>query len=436
MKRTMVGRAWRSALVLAVAVGVAGGGTVMAWRAHADEGTGSDCLTGWRAEGFSTAVGQALDLPYESLVGEPWASAAVDDTPLSEARGSLYYEGPIGQVVVGTAAKEAPENPFEARAHYPAPGGAAGESQATHDFGPLQHSRAQTEPGKAIADVRAAGVAVGDGSGVGAIAHADAQYTGDAIHGTNSSSAYDVNLGGVHIAQMTSLLQWKSDGTDSGSAATFTFQFHGVTANGQRVSSSNGDGFTFSNQAPSPGPAAHKQFADQVRQFNDALQKAGVGNFQLVLDEGTMQVSAGEILVDEVGFKADGAPGPLKTGAVEGASWQFGRTHEEVTTSRGPCEAVKELPPPEKSPSASTGPTVPLPPGGGYATATAAAPAPAQAHPVPAAASGPTRWASTGSALSEVPPHERPSPASILGDLQPRLLPAVPWDPRPGPLGG
>jgi hypothetical protein len=370
----------QGALVVALTAGLVGGARAVA-PVRADYSAGSDCLTGWRADGFSTAVGQALDLPYESLVGEPWASAVIDDTPKSEARGSLYYEGPIGQVVIGTAAKDAPDNPFDARALYPAPGGAAGESQSARDYGPAQHSEAKTQPGKAVADVRALGATAGEGSGTGAIAHADAAYLGDAVQGSNRSAAYDVNIAGLHIAMLNSLLQWKSDGTDGGTSATFSFQFHGVTANGQPVSSSNGDGFSFSSQAPSPGPAAHKQFADQVKQFNDALEKAGAGHYQFVINEGSMAVSAGKILVDEVGFKLEGAPAAFKTSAAQGASWQFGRTHEEVTTSRGPCDAVKELPPSEKAPSTGTGPALPVPkPGGGTARVTSVA---ASSHRIP-----------------------------------------------------
>lgn len=343
MRRTVMERISRGALVVALTAGLVGGGRA-ALPVRADAGGGGDCMTGWRSEGFSTAVGQALDLPFESLVGEPWASSLIDDTPRSESRASLYYEGPIGQLVIGTTSKSTPDNPFDARALYPAPGGALGESHAVHDYGPMQHTEAQAQPGRATADARVLGGSAGQGSGTGALAHSEATYAGDAIHGSDMSAAYDVNLGGLHIALMRSLLEWKSDGSDAGTTATFTLQFHGVTVNGQPVSSSSGDGFTFSNQAPSPGPAAHKQFEDQVRQFSDALQKGGAGQYQIVIAEGRMNVSAGQIDVDELGFKAETAPSPFKTSAVQGASWQFGRTVEQVQTSRGPCDAVRQLP--------------------------------------------------------------------------------------------
>ena len=361
MRRMVAARVTRSAMVVVLTAGLLGG-TRAALPVRADFDTGGDCMTGWRSEGFSTAMGQALDLPFESLVGEPWASSLIDDTPRAESRGSLYYEGPIGQLVIGTTSKGTPDNPFDARALYPAPGGALGESHAVHDYGPMQRTEAQAQPGKATADARVLGVSAGPDSGTGALAHSDATYTGDAIHGSNMSAAYDVNLGAVHIALMRSLLQWKSDGSDAGTTATFTLQFHGVTVNGQPVSSSSGDGFTFSNQAPSPGPAAHKQFEDQVKQFADALQKGGAGQYQIVISEGRMNVSAGQIDIDELGFKAEMAPSPLKTSAAQGASWQFGRTVEQVQTSRGPCDAVRQLPPyTDKAPAA--GPGLPPPPG-------------------------------------------------------------------------
>jgi hypothetical protein len=361
MRRTAVERISRGALIVALTAGLVGGGRA-ALPVRADFGSGGDCMTGWRSEGFSTAVGQALDLPYESLVGEPWASSLIDDTPRSESRASLYYEGPIGQLVIGTTSKSTPENPFDARALYPAPGGALGESHATHDYGPMQHTEAKAEPGKAYGDARVLGASAGKDSGTGALAHSDASYAGDALHGSNMSAAYDVSFGGLHIAMVRSLLDWKSDGSDAGTSATYTLQFHGVTVNGQPVSSSSGDGFTISNQAPSPGPAGHKQYEDQLKQFSDALQKAGAGQYQFVINEGRMNVSAGQIDVDELGFKVEMAPSPFKTSAAQGASWQFGRTVEQVTTSRGPCDAVRPLPSyTDKAPAA--GPGLPPPPG-------------------------------------------------------------------------
>ena len=365
MTPTARARAARGAVMMALVAGlVVGARGVMP--ARAESATGGDCMTGWRSEGFSTAMGQALDLPYETLVGEPWASSLIDDTPRSESRASLYDETSEGEVVIGTTSKGTPDNPFEARALYPAPGGGLGESHANHDYGAMHHSEASARPGAAVADARVLGASTGSDSGLGAQARSEAVYTGEAIHGSNMSAAYDIELGGLHIALMRTTLQWKSDGTDAGTVATYTVEFHGVTAGGKPVTSSSGDGFTFSDQSPSPGPAAHKQFEDQARQFSEAVDKAGAGEYRLVVGDGRLEVSAGQIDVDEIGLKAEGSPSPFKASAVQGANWQFGRTVEQVTTSRGPCDAVKPLPSFSDSKATGSAPSLPQPPGTQY----------------------------------------------------------------------
>lgn len=359
-RRRLVARG--AVAVALVGCAVCGGRSGLSARA---EGQAGDCLVGWRAQGYSAALGQAADLPYESLVGEPWASAEIDDTPRSEARASLYYEGPVGEVVIGTAAKSVPENPFDARALWPAPGGAFGTSHDAHDDGPVQHSEAEAEPGKAVGDVRALGASEGQGSGGGALAHAEAAFNGSSMTGSDMSVAYGVDLGALHISLMRSLLRWSSDGTDANSSATYTVEFHGVSINGQPISSSDGDGFTFSSQSPSPGAEAHKQYSGELKQFTDALEKSGAGEYHFVINEGSMKVSGGAIDVNEVGAKFDFRPAPFSKAAVQGASWQFGRTEEHVTTSRGSCDAVEPLPTSSHT-APPSGPNLPppQPPGG------------------------------------------------------------------------
>ena len=78
-----------------------------------------------------------------------------------------------------------------------------------------------------------------------------------------------------------------------------------------------------------------------------------------------MSVSAGSIDIDEMGIKAEMAPTPFKNSAVQGASWQFGRTVEQVTASRGPCDSVKPLPTVSDNKAAGSAPSVPQLPGGG-----------------------------------------------------------------------
>ena len=119
-RRTSTVRAARCALVLTAAAGVILGGS-SAWRAHADDVSGStggaDCVTGWNSNGTVAAIGEGVLFPYENLVGEPYADALIDDTPHSKSKASMGYEGFVGAVVLGTSNRKlGPDNPTSANA--------------------------------------------------------------------------------------------------------------------------------------------------------------------------------------------------------------------------------------------------------------------------------------------------------------------------------
>lgn len=394
-RRTSTVRAARRALVLTAVAGLLLGGST-AWRAHADDvsGTsaGADCVTGWNSNGTVAAVGEGVLFPYENLIGEPYADALIDDTPHSKSKASMGYEGFVGAVVLGTSNRKlGPDNPTSANAYYPPPaeGGYGGVHDA-HDFGPLGHTEAYDRPDRSYADARTGFVTGSDQASVGpSFAHSDVTVGANGLAGINRAATYDIRLGSLHIALATTDLVWKDDGTANGTIATWKTELHGVDVDGKPVFTSSGDGFSFNGQTPQPGPAAHKQSNDQFKQFSDALQKGGAGHYQVVLQDGTFSAADGSIDIDEVGLKIESIPDPLtKGGSVRGANIQFARLINHTNVSRGPCDAVKQMPEwtDKTPPSGPNLPPYPPPPSGQHPVTNAAGALPAlPAVPVPAA---------------------------------------------------
>jgi hypothetical protein len=396
-RRTSTVRAARRALILTAAAGVLLGGST-AWRAHADDvsgGTasgGPDCVIGWNSVANVAAIGQGLLLPYENLIGEPYAETVMDDTPHTKSKASMAYEGFVGAVVLGTSVKKlGPDNPTSANAYFPPPaeGGFGGVHDA-HDYGPLGHTEAYDRPDKSYADAKSGFVTGGEQASVGpSFAHSEVTAAMDGLSGIDRAAVYDIKLGSLHIGLATTDLVWKDNGTTSGTIATWKTVLHGVEVDGKPIFTSSGDGFSFSGQAPSPGPSAHKQTNDQFKQFSDALQKGGAGRYSVVLQDGTFSASEGTIDIDEVGLKIESFPDPLtKGGSLRGANVQLARLVNHTNVSRGPCDAVKTMPEwtDKTPPSGPNLPPYPPPPSGQHpvtnvSTALPALPAP----PAPAA---------------------------------------------------
>jgi hypothetical protein len=394
-------RVARRALILTAAAGIViGGGT--AWRAHADEAgaSGADCMTGWHSDGVVAAIGEGALFPYENLIGEPYAGALIDDTPHGTAKASNAYEGFVGAVLLGTSNRKlGPDNPTSANAYYPPPaeGGYGGVHDA-HDFGPLGHTEAVVSPSKSLADAKALFVTGGEGASVGpSLAHSEVNVGKDQLTGIDRAAAYDIHLGSLHIALAQTDMVWHSDGTDHGTVATWKMELHGVDVDGKSISSSNGDGFSFQGQSPQPGPAAHKQSNDQFKQFTEALQKGGAGRYAVVLNDGTFDVGTGSIDVDEVGLKIESIPDATKGGSLRGANIQFARLVNHTNVSRGPCDAVKEMPSwtDKTPPSGPNLPPYPPPPSGQHPVVSSALPA-LPAVPAPVAAPALPARASAG----------------------------------------
>jgi hypothetical protein len=393
-RRTSTVRFARRALVLTAVAGVIfGGGT--AWRAHADDvggssGGGADCVIGWNSTAAVAAIGEGALFPYENLIGEPYAETVMDDTPHTKSKASMAYEGFVGAVVLGTSVKKmGPDNPTSADAYFPPPaeGGFGGVHDA-HDYGPLGHTEAYDRPDKSYADAKSGFVSGGDQASVGpSFAHSEVTAAADGLSGIDRAAAYDIHLGSLHIALATTDLVWKDNGTTAGTVTTWKTVLHGVEVDGKPISTSSGDGFSFSGQAPSPGPSAHKQTNDQFKQFSDALQKGGAGRYQVVLQDGSFSAGSGSIDIDEVGLKIEAIPDPLtKGGSLRGANIQFARLINHTNVERGSCDAVRQMPEwtDKTPPSGPNLPPYPPPPSGQHPVTSVSA-----AHPAPPALPAP-----------------------------------------------
>lgn len=429
-------RVARGALVVTAAAGLLLGGSG-AWRAHADDTSGTaggpDCMIGWNSDSAVAAVGQGVLLPYENLIGEPYADTVIDDTPHSKSKASMAYEGFVGAVILGTSVKKlGPDNPTSADAYYPPPaeGGFGGVHDA-HDYGPLGHTEAYDRPDKSYADARTGFVTGGEQLSVGpSFAHNEATVAQSTLTGIDRAATYDIKLGSLHIALATTDLVWKNDGTANGTVAQWKMELHGVDVDGKTISSSNGDGFTFQGQSPEPGPAAHKQTNQQFKQFTDALAKGGAGHYDVKINDGTFNVSPGQIDIDEVGMLISSTPDPItKGGSVRGADVQLARLINHTNVERGTCDAVKQMPEwtDKTPPSGPNLPPYPPPPSGQHPVTNVGANLPALPAPavvVPAAAPSVSRSGTAAPAPA--------APPTVLDNVLNLVRPGGGLAPPPG----
>jgi hypothetical protein len=338
----VLSRITRRALVVSVGLALVAG--LGAWRAAADFGdSAADCITGYHSEGMAGAFAQGVEIPQENVAAQPYATANLNDTPTSHARANNFYPGYIGQALYDTASNYTPDSPFAVEAWYPQP--PKGKSADAHDDGPFAHTLAWAKPAESLADARTAFVAGGDQAAMGpSTAHVDMKYTGDLVQGLNQATAYNVTLGPLHIDVMKSAVSWKSDGTDQGTVATWTVQFHGVNIDGKRVAGSDANGFSLQGGAPAPGSASMEQTQTQEKQLSDALDKAGFAQAQVMAQPSTMRVEAGRIDMNGTALTLRIAPTSRRDNSGQAVSYQLGRTWLHVLVYRGSCDNVKAVP--------------------------------------------------------------------------------------------
>lgn len=335
----------------AVIVGVAGGtiATGGARFALAEEqvdpgfGSGPQCLTDYSADGNAVVIGGALEIPYENVAGGPYTAAALTAQPDSRALASEDYEGFAGEVVLGTSGFY-PSNPTTAQAFWPAPVG--GRSADQHDDGPLARTTAYAEPRRSVADAKAMNLGASDqGQGGGlTLAHSDSSYDGTVVKGTQTATGYGLGLGPLHVDFLRSQVEWKSDGTDVGSVATWRLEFHGLRNGGTPVYSASGDGWSFQGGNAQPGEAQRRQLNDQQQKFSQALDQAGIAQADLQIQPGTVSVAGDHMDVKGAGLIVRLAPKPMRGQTTQGASLQLGRIEQHVRASRGPCDSVSRAP--------------------------------------------------------------------------------------------
>jgi hypothetical protein len=354
-------RLGRSALIVGVAGGmIATGGARLA---HAEVqvdsgyGSGPQCLIDYSADGNAVVIGGALEIPYENVAGGPYTAVALTAQPDSRALASEDYEGLAGEIVLGTSGFY-PSNPTTAQAFWPTPVG--GRSADQHDDGPFARTTAFAEPRKAVADAKAMNVASSEQgqSGGLTLAHSESSFDGTLVKGSQVATGYDFTLGPLHIDFLRSQVEWRSDGTDAGSVATWRLDFHGVRNGNAPVYSASGDGWSFQGSNAQPGEAQRRQFNEQQQKLSQALEQAGIGQADLQVQPGTVSVAGDHMDIKGAAMIVRLAPKPMRGQTTQGASLQLGRVEQHVRAGQGPCDAVGN-PPEFKQQDPPAGPNPP-----------------------------------------------------------------------------
>jgi len=420
---------------LAVSLGVGLLAAAGAWRAAADAGeSAGDCLTGYHAEGMSSATAQGVEIPQENVAAQPYALANLNDTPTSHARANNVYPGYIGQALYDTASNFTPDSPFAVEAWYPQP--PKGTTADAHDDGPIGHTIALARPAESLAEAKTAFGGANEQLRMGpSMAHVDIKYTGDMLKGLNAASAYNVSLGPLHMDLVKSVVDWKSDGTDAGTVASWVVQFHGVTIDGKPVAGSDANGFSFQGGTPQPGSASMQQTQSQERQLSDALDKAGFAQVQVMPGGGSPRIDAGHIEINGTALTLRFAPTARRDNSGQAFSWQLGRTWLHVLVERGECFNAKPVPE-GKTNTPPEGPNIPpYPPQNGGdpyhrpAAAAVADPPGPPGLPIPAGVGGGGKQAPRGEVSAAQPAGVVPE---VLREL-PLPVPGTLPDPPAGP---
>lgn len=417
---------------IAVSLGVellAGGG---AWHVAANGGdSAGDCLTGYHAEGMSSAFAQGVEIPQENVAAQPYALANLNDTPTSHARANNLYPGYIGQALYDTASNYTPDSPFAVEAWYPQP--PKGTTADAHDDGPLGHTIALARPASSLAEAKAAFVAAGEQMTMGpSMAHVDIKFTGDMLHGLNQAYAYDLTLGPLHVDLVTSVVDWKSDGTDAGTVASWTVRFHGVTVGGKPVEGADANGFSLQGGTPEPGSASMQQTQSQERQLSDALDKAGFAEVQVAPMNSTPKLEPGRIEINGTALTLRFAPTARRDNSGQAVSFQLGRTWLHVLVDRGTCDNARQVPQ-GRTDAPPSGPNIPpYPPQNGgdpYHWTMAPVQDPPGVPPLPGMPGGGGGGTQSPRRAGAAPPASGLDPRSLGG------LESIPGSLIPGALG-
>ena len=325
----------RAALSLVLVTGVLAG---VGSAARADDA--GSCVVNYHSVGRSVVVGWGLEIPYPNLAGGPYAETELNAIPKSYALASNAHEGSLGEIVLGNSGGAYPENPTQAKSYYPIPEGE--KASVKREQGPFANTAADTGPGVA----RARAVAFGGGSpqmGLGpSRAEAASRFTGKILSGHDESVGYNLHLGAARIDMLRASVDYSTDGTDKGTVASWKLEFFGIHNAEQSQGAFTGDGIVVQGGTPQPGAAGRKQFNGAVAQLSDALHKAGIGRIEIVVDPGTVSVSAGNVQVSGAGFTVRAQPAPTDGTSAHAASFTFGHIDRTARLELGSCDASVE----------------------------------------------------------------------------------------------
>ena len=325
----------RAALSLVLVTGVLAG---VGSAARADDA--GSCVVNYQTVGRSVVVGFGLEIPYPNLAGGPYAETELNAIPKSYALASNAHEGSLGEIVLGNSGGAYPENPSQAKSYYPVPEGE--KASVKREQGPFANTAAETGPGVA----RAMATAFGGGSpqmGLGpSRAEAASRFTGKVLSGHDESVGYDLHLGAARINMLRASVDYSTDGTETGTIGTWKLEFFGIHNADQSPGAFTGDGIVVQGGAPQPGAGGREQFNGGVAQLSDALQKAGIGRLEVVVDPGSVSISAGNLQVSGAGFTVRAQPAPTEGTSAHATSLTFGHIDRTARMELGSCDSSVE----------------------------------------------------------------------------------------------
>jgi hypothetical protein len=313
-----------------------------------DSGTGSedaDCVVSYVSRGRAVVAGPVYEIPYRSVGGGPYVENEINSRPNNFSFASDAYEGWIGDIVLGTSGVY-PRNITSAVAHWPpvpdAKNGGATGTESDIVFGPFARTTATAQAREATSKAQAFGH---DENGGGQVfkpstALSKTAFDGKILKGVDEVVGYDFLIGPVLVKQMHSVLNYETDGTESGTKATWKLEFSGVGGDNNKVYTITPDGFAPQGQSPQPGAAGIKQFNDGGKAFADALEKGGVTRGEAKIAPGKVEVRGpGELYVSVAGVELRNAIVGAKNTTGHAQGWVFGYNERYLRMEKGTCDA-------------------------------------------------------------------------------------------------
>ena len=239
-----------------------------------------------------------------------------------------------------------PRNITSAVAHWPpvpdAKNGGATGTESDIVFGPFARTQATAQAREAMSKAQAFGH---DENGGGQVfkpstAFSKTSFDGKILKGVDEVVGYDFLIGPVLVKQMHSILNYETDGTESGTKATWKLEFSGVGGDNSKVYTITPDGFTPQGGSAQPGSAGMKQFNEGGQTFADALEKGGVTRGEAKIAPGKVEVRGpGELYVSVAGVELRNAIVGAKNTTGHAQGMVFGYNERYLRLEKGTCDA-------------------------------------------------------------------------------------------------